>query len=38
MGIRAWSHGYDTYAPSRSVTFHEYAERWEGRRPFAQFW
>ena len=25
MGIRAWSHGYDTYAPARSVTFHEYA-------------
>ena len=25
MGLRAWTHGYDLYAPARSVMFHEYA-------------
>jgi len=24
MGVRAWTHGYDHYAPIRSVVFHEY--------------
>ena len=26
MGLRAWTHGYDFYAPYHSVVFHEYAE------------
>lgn len=25
MGVRAWTHGYDLYAPQASVFFHEYA-------------
>ena len=25
MGVRSWTHGYDLYAPIRSVLFHEYA-------------
>ena len=24
MGVRGWTHGYDFYAPIRSVVFHEY--------------
>ena len=38
MGLRAWTHGYDFYAPYHSVVFHEYAESSERRRPVAQFW
>ena len=37
MGIRAWSHGYDTYAPARSVTFHEYASMSSRRKKVKSF-
>ncbi len=38
MGVRGWTHGYDFYAPSHSVVFHEYAESSKRRRPVKQFW
>lgn len=38
MGVRGWTHGYDFYAPSYSVVFHEYAASSERRRPVKQFW
>ena len=27
IGVRGWTHGYDFYAPERSVLFHEYASK-----------
>jgi hypothetical protein len=33
MGVRAWTHGYDLYAPVRSVMFHEHATRIERSGP-----
>ena len=36
MAARAWSHGYDFYAPMASVVFHEYevccTQHWLARR------
>jgi len=38
MGVRSWSHGYDVYAPTRSVLFHEYAAFSHRRRAVTLFW
>ena len=38
MTLRGWTHGYDFYAPTESVVFHEYAESSPRRRPVKQFW
>ena len=38
IGIRAWTHGYDMYAPQRSVVFHEYAQNSKRRATVPKFW
>ena len=38
MGIRAWTHGYDLYAPQSSVLFHEYAQMSSRRRHVPKFY
>eukprot|EP00633_Aureoumbra_lagunensis_P004009 CAMPEP_0197318572 /NCGR_PEP_ID=MMETSP0891-20130614/51640_1 /TAXON_ID=44058 ORGANISM="Aureoumbra lagunensis, Strain CCMP1510" /NCGR_SAMPLE_ID=MMETSP0891 /ASSEMBLY_ACC=CAM_ASM_000534 /LENGTH=530 /DNA_ID=CAMNT_0042809113 /DNA_START=154 /DNA_END=1746 /DNA_ORIENTATION=- len=38
IGIRAWTHGYDLYAPAQSVIFHEYAQNSPRRRKVPKFW
>ena len=38
IGIRAWTHGYDLYAPQRSVLFHEYAQNSKRRGQVPKFW
>ena len=36
--IRAWTFGYDLYAPHTSVIFHEYAVNSARRRGVHSFW
>jgi hypothetical protein len=38
IGLRAFTHGYDFYAPRDSVVFHEYAERSMRRKKIHMFW
>ena len=38
IGLRAFTHGYDFYAPRDSVVFHEYAERSARRKKIHMFW
>lgn len=38
IGVRGFSHGYDYYAPSASVVFHEYAEASARREKVPTFW
>ena len=38
IGVRAWTHGYDMYAPQASVLFHEYAQKSSRRRHVPKFW
>lgn len=38
IGIRAWTFGYDMYAPHTSVIFHEYAVNSARRRGVHSFW
>uniref|UniRef100_A0A7S2RH17 Uncharacterized protein n=2 Tax=Rhizochromulina marina TaxID=1034831 RepID=A0A7S2RH17_9STRA len=38
VGIRAWTQGYDLYAPRSSVVFHEYAVNSKRRRGIHTFW
>ncbi len=38
IGIRAWTHGYDLYAPQASVLFHEYAQHNSRRHNVPKFW
>jgi len=38
IGIRAWTYGYDMYAPHKSVIFHEYAVNSARRRGVHSFW
>lgn len=38
IGIRAFTHGYDLYAPKDSVVFHEYAEKSSRRKKIHMFW
>lgn len=38
IGIRAFSKGYDLYAPSESVAFHEYAQLSPRRKKITMFW
>ena len=38
IGVRAWTHGYDKYAPQASVLFHEYAQKSSRRRHVPKFW
>jgi hypothetical protein len=38
IGIRAWTFGYDLYAPHTSVIFHEYAVNSARRRGVHSFW
>ncbi len=38
IGLRAFTHGYDFYAPRDSVVFHEYAERSSRRKKIHMFW
>ena len=38
IGLRAFTHGYDFYAPRDSVVFHEYAERSTRRKKIHMFW
>lgn len=38
IGLRGWTHGYDYYAPQRSVLFHEYAVFSKRRKKIKMFW
>jgi hypothetical protein len=38
IGIRAFTFGYDFYAPRDSVVFHEYAEKSKRRKKIPMFW